>query len=135
MKINISRFPQVEFGYKNITLNEPLDNKVSDGECTEIFAPDILNQVPAHQTYAFLKKCVEKMRHGSKLIIGGTDLSILCNEVIHQRINTVDANNIIFGGCSVTSLWDISLLIESFGLKIVKKELNHISFIIEAIRP
>jgi predicted SAM-dependent methyltransferase len=151
MKINISIAPDILNGYINVSsLNG--DNVINltyvDGEsvennsCTEILACTILDYVPHTQLVNTLKNYVSKLRHGGKLIIGGTSANVLMKNFLNGDINLKELNDELFGKNehthdlkrSLNDVYAVSALLQKNGLKIVRKYIQYKYFNIEAIR-
>ena len=114
-----------------------------DAECTEILADDILDFIPSNEILNTLRHYVGKLRHGGKLIIGGTDLHSVCQAIVTKQLNCVEANHLLHGEQNNTwafkygqiNLDDLVKLLSDLGLKIMKKRLNSYKMCVEAIRP
>lgn len=127
-----------------------LNDIVEPNEAMEILAPDILDTIRRQDLKPFLEHLVSKLRHGGKLTIGGTDLMESCRAIIsashvkpHGKIDTSVANEILYGKQvdfwdyhrSVSSMKELSDILTSFGLKIIKKRTNALKMVVEAVRP
>ena len=117
-----------------------LDAVAQPNECTEILADNILDYIPTNNMYDVLKHYASKLRHNGKLIISGTDIVLVAKDIVTQRLNLVEANKIIYGDrtevkSGMISMFDIIPLIESIGLKVMKKSYNDYIFTLEAVRP
>lgn len=119
-----------------------LDNILSDNECLEIWADKILDYIPLDKIQIFVTQLLKKLRHGGKIILGGTDIYEVSKQLMNGKINTQDCNIIMYG--SQKSTWDIkrssltlvdlSDLLVQLGLRITKKRIAGIEMIVEAIR-
>lgn len=143
MKINISIQPE-DIGYHNISPingDNPFDLQINDNECTEIIADNILDYIPHSQLIPVLTHYVSKMRHGGKIILGGTDL-IESMKVLLSDMNIEESNSRLFG--NQKHIWDfkkggytcdiIAKCLQSLGLRIILKRIENCRFIVEAKR-
>lgn len=120
-----------------------ISNLVEDNECLEILAPTIINYLPFNQLQQIITGWVSKLRHGGKIVLGGTDLYEISKRVTRGEIDTDLANVLIYG--QQTGVWDVkrsqlnlkdvSDLLSHLGLKIITKKLDGIDMVVEAIRP
>ena len=139
MKLNIfvtepkSRFDQ------NIPLSglSNIDNFVEDSECMEIVV-ESLDYIPMSQIVGVLEKLVTKLRHGGTISITGTDLLDMGRVIVERLYTTEELNEAIFGEGlpkrSSLPLEELTNLLKSFGLKIMKKRLQSSMNYVEAIR-
>lgn len=140
MKLNICVNGQYKEGYKNIEPRSNIDDVVETAECEEIFASDIMDYIPSEIVYDTLKNYVSKLRHGGRIILGGTDLVLLSKEIVTHRLNLVEANKILHGANGEVkkngqiSLSDLDDILKSFNLKVMKRRIDGIKFYIEGVR-
>jgi hypothetical protein len=134
LKLQITIDEKPMSGYNYITpINgqdlSNLDNNVLDNECTEIFAPRILDYIPLEKTQTIIERWVKKMRHGGKIVLGGTDIYEVAKLIMTGTIDSKQTNIIIFGNQSgvwgvkraAISLNDVCDLLIQLGLKNYKK--------------
>ncbi len=152
MKVNITISGPVINGYTNLSpvgLDESYFGKIDDlnilcedGECVELLCPEVMDYIQSDKVLNTLKHYVGKLRHGGRLIIGGTDLHTLCKMIVLKQINCVEANYILHGQqkhawdfhYGQINLDDLVGLLTNLGLKIMKKRLNGYRFVVEAVR-
>lgn len=151
MKLNISVMPEMMNGYLNLSpmngddiLNLVYVDKeeVEQNSCTEIVATDILDFIPHTSIVNTLKVYSSKLRHGGKIIIGGTSANVLLKNFLNGDINLKELNDLIFGKNehtwdlkrSLNDVYVISALLQKEGLKITKKNIHQSGFIVEAVR-
>lgn len=146
MKLQITVDEQPMNGYTYLNPNQGGDifvlEGISDNECEEILAPRIIDYIPINMMQAFAQSLVKKMRHGSKIIIGGTDLYEICKNVVNFNANTVQANLLLYGNQQNAwnikrgqiTLKDLVDLMDECGLKVIKKRLEGVEMCVEAIR-
>ncbi len=117
------------------------DDLVGDSECTEIFAPTILDYIPISCLVETLRNYVKKMRKGGKIMLGGVNLHLVCLMVARREINPIQANQIIFGNniaheckSGLSSPNDIAGILQELGLKIMSTSITGINYLVEGIR-
>lgn len=108
------------------------------GEAWEILAPDIIDYLKISDIAPLIEYWSKLLRHGGKIILGGTDLSQLSRETYLGNVSVLDYNNMVYGNVarksSINHMIGIVELLKSFGLKINKQRINSVSFIVEAER-
>lgn len=109
------------------------------GEVWEILADNIIDYFPLSDIAKVLEYWAKLLRHGGKLIVGGTDAGELSREFFLGNIPVQDLNKIVYGENARKSSLNYTVgiveLLESFGLVVDKKRINGTKFIIEAKRP
>ena len=83
------------------------------------------------------------MRHGGKIVVGGTDVSLVCMMFNKKAMDLTEFNKIIHG--NQTTGWDFKAshlsikelveLLEGLDLKILKKRHSQFQMSVEAQRP
>lgn len=119
-----------------------LDQQCDDAECTEILADDILDYIHGSQLVNTLKNWVSKLRHGGRLIVGGTDLIETAKNIVTGDLSLVDANRTLYGDSSMMfrnkvaqyTIKEVKDMLKECGLTIIKKRTQGIKFIVEAER-
>ena len=119
-----------------------LDDVVSDAECTEITADEILDYIPHGQHLAVIQHWVSKLRHGGRIKVGGTDLYEVAKVVMNQLVTNQEANLLLHGNHQ--HAWDIKhgqmtlnqvvSILRDLGLHIEKQRLNGTKMLVEANR-
>lgn len=119
-----------------------LDAFCQDSECLEILAPDLLDYVHGSDILNVVDNYVKKLRHGGRIIIGGTDFVEVAKKVATGEMHVHEANVAIFGksklaweskqGCY--SVADLVGLLTEKGLLLEVKRVNGTSFIVSAYR-
>jgi len=119
-----------------------IDHICSDSECEEILAPEVVDYIGAKELVSTITHWKSKLRHGGKLILGGTDIMEVARQVMMGRISVPDANTVLYGtqetlwsiksGCY--SMNDVVGLVKEMGLRITNKRVDGTNFIVEAIR-
>lgn len=137
MKIQIAKINnEIIQGYKHILL---LDNHInfadiSDNECEEILAYDVLNHYSINNLKQCLVSLINKLRLGGKLVVGGVDIRLFSRAVINSTIKDEEAANIVEQVKSMTTINTVIEMLESLGLKLVFVDISGINFKITAQR-
>lgn len=146
MKLNITIQPYELNGYLNIS---PLKGEniwqlsAEPAECMEIIAEDIVDYIPNADLENVVKNYVSKLRHGGKIILGGTDVFEVSKRISMQSKDISELNQLIYGVESptgwgfkrgISSIIYISSLLSQLGLRITKQRLNDCQYIVEAYR-
>lgn len=119
-----------------------LDNDlVADSEVEEFFAPNIIDFIPVEMLLETIKKYLKKIRKGGKITLGGVDLYLASLLVARREINPIEANLLFFGrmtahesksglsGCN-----DIAGILTELGIKVTKKTLSGVNYLVEGVR-
>ena len=127
MKIHVVR-PQQE-AIKNfkkvICFNSSIDlSEISDNECDVIMANDAVDTFTIDKLQELLGLLASKLRLNGELVIGGTDIRILCKNVINDQIDETTASQIISQLQSATSLQVLRGLAQEMGLNVVSTQLS-----------
>jgi len=136
MKIHITNNEDHIKGYERIGVQDGKVNldQCSDNECSLIFAPDCLDYLGFQDMQQFLITARQKMRMGSKLVVGGTDLRMLSRSIVDGSIDIDTANDILY---SKRSCADVSLVrdaLKNVGLNILTTVISGVHYEIEASR-
>ena len=140
MKLRISIETEPLSGYITTVPKLNIDDVASSNECTEISA-EVLDYIPSQHMLDVIKNYTSKLRHGGKIVFGGTDMMMVAKDIVTQRLNLVQANEILHGDFDSIhkngqiSMADLIPLLESLQLKIMRKSFNGYQFIVEAVRP
>lgn len=135
MKISFSGPKQ---GYTEYNILTAPYNEIEAASVKEIFAADAIDLLSCKDVYTALKVLTSKLRHGGKLIIGGTDITLVAKAIVTQQLNLVDANNLIHGvNCekhTQISMSDLIDLLRSLGLVVTRKVIDGYGFFVEGVR-
>lgn len=140
MKISLGIESESLNGYKYAGVSKNLNSFCQDAECTEIYSTDVINYIPYSDIELYISHLVSKMRKGCKIVLGGTDAMEVCKMCLRQDFNILEYNKIVYGEdkkrptCCHMTLNVLSKLLQSNGLKIMKKRLDGLQMIVEAIR-
>ena len=117
-----------------------LDDVSLDNECLEVVAEDILDYLQINEARSVLSHWISKLRHGGKIIVGGTDIAEVCR-MFYKR--AIDLNAVLH--CSFQESWSVKLshttmvslaaFLESQGIKVTKKRIEGFKMIVEGERP
>jgi hypothetical protein len=129
MKINIAN-GDIQ-GYK--TVEHSLEG-IHDGQCVEILAPTVVNRIHYTQLQDVLKLWHSKLRVGGVLTLGGYDLVEFCKRVIRYGISKEEKNKLIAESGCFLPLDEITELVQAVGFKVLKRQLNGISYVLELTR-
>lgn len=145
MKINITIVPNKLSGYTNISplqgddiFNLNLENNC----CTEIIADNILDYIPLNKLQETLTHYTSKLRLNGTLIVGGIESKELIKQYNNGAISMPDFNRLVYGEQNhpwtfkryLASLNQICHILSSLGLKVTKKRIENLNFIVEAKR-
>lgn len=137
MKIHIVQENEEHIqGYERVVISEEgveLE-KVSDNECTFILASGCLDAIKVESMEEFLIKLRQKMRMGSSISIGGTDLRVFCRAVVNGGISPQDASKVFSRNKSCSDVNYVSDLLQRLGLKINTTTISGVYYEIEASR-
>ena len=123
-------------GYERVVVQDGKVNldQYSDNECSLIFASDCLDYLAFQDMQHFLISARQKMRMGSKLVVGGTDLRLLSRSIVNGSIGIETANSMLY---SKRSCADVSLVkdtLKDVGLNILTTVISGVHYEIEASR-
>ena len=148
MKINLKLGGKDKNGYLNIDGLKGmelrnLDEYVDDAECIEVLAEDILDYLQINEARSVLAHWISKLRHGGKLIVGGTDIAEVCRMFYKRAIDLESLNEILHGNfqeawsvkLSHTTMEELASFLESQGIKVTKKRIEGFKMIVEGERP
>lgn len=138
----LSGFTQVDFYEKDLNY---LDEVCEDAECDTIIADDLIDYFPSTLVDILLESLLVKLRHGGRIVIGGTDLNEVVRNLFNKNLSTVNANILLFGmqnepwefRKSVLPAAELATALKQCGLKILKNRTNpeNCHYVIEAERP
>jgi hypothetical protein len=138
MKIHITEnIDKIIDGYKMVpVLYGKIDlSMVPNNAATEIIAADALDSIPSSLVTEFISSIRNKMRFGCKLILGGTELSVISNDIVNGKIPTDEFNNVIFNKRGIYKAKDIVELVNSHDLKVDSVTIKGYQYELAIIRP
>lgn len=114
-----------------------LDNIVDNNECTEIVAGELINYIPVEKVFNILNHVCMKLRHGGRIVVGGTDVRVVSLGVVNGSLDPKEFNNIVFadGNKSILPMNDMADILCKIGLTILSREFNGVNYLITAERP
>ncbi len=123
-------------GYEKVEITEDGFNlsKYADNECSFILASDCLDLIEHEDIQDRILSLRKKMRIGSTLVVGGTDIRLLARAITNGSIDTATANLIIRHKKSCLDVNSISKILTELGLKIVTTKISGLHYEIEASR-
>lgn len=123
-------------GYEKVEITEDGFNlsKYADNECSFILASDCLDLIEYEDIQDRILSLRKKMRIGSTLVVGGTDIRLLARAITNGSIDTATANLIIRHKKSCLDVNSISKILTELGLKIVTTKISGLHYEIEASR-
>jgi len=119
----IENFKKVECLDNSVDLSE-----ISDNECELIMANDIIDSFDIPNIEGLLKSLISKLRINGTIIVGGTDVRLLCKNVINDQISEVEASRIISGLKSATNLESMRASLMNTGLNFVSSQISGIHY-------
>jgi len=137
MKVQIAKVGEETVGgYKHIVCSDNYINfmEVSDNECTEIVASEVLDLFDIDKVKDCLVAIVGKLRLGGTLSVGGTDIRLFSRLVMNNMISEEEASQIIKKSNSMPQSSLVTEILASLGLNIVTVNLSGIHFEVVARR-
>ncbi len=151
--INVDPFGFGEEG-KVVADVKNLDDVVDDAEATEIIAEDIIDFLPLGDVERVIEHWIKKLRHGGKIIVGGTDMFEVCKAFSNYTIDLAMANYLLHGAQEKPweerhanfTLIGLAQFLKERGLNIISKRIYGMSasgagyeknyhMYVEAVRP
>ena len=126
---HIKGYEQVEITDQGLNLD-----KYSDNECSFILASDCLDLLSYENIQNSIVAMRKKMRIGSTLVIGGTDIRIFARAIINESIDLPTANTMLCDKKSFSDVNSISDMLSGLGLTIVTTKISGVHYEIEASR-
>lgn len=120
-----------------------LDDIIDNSEATEILAADIIDYLPHEVGIKTIGHWVTKLRHKGKLTVGGSDIYEISKVFSQKAIGLKEALEAMHGTqqkpwdfkVSHSTVSDLSEVLESYGLTVLKKRVNGLRMVVEAMRP
>lgn len=130
-KVNLG--PEDLPGYWNT--DDLLLQSVETNQCTELLVDLFLGRVPVDKVQEVIKHWVTRLRKGSKLIINDLDIQQLAKAVLSKKTPVQEINRLLYNGrVSCLTLDNIISILQSLGLRILRKSLVEFEYSVEAIR-
>lgn len=125
----IENFTKAVAFENNINLTE-----VSDNECELIMANDIVDTFTIDKIGELVMSLRKKMRMNGKLVLGGTDIRLLCKAIVNDQISEQEGSNIISTLSSASNLTTLKAAVESVGLIVEATQISGIHYEVTAKR-
>lgn len=109
-------------------------NEVSDNECTEILAGDILNYCTAQEIPACVDLVMKKLRLNGSLTVGGTDIRLFCKSVINNIIDKQSACDMISNFKSMSTLDDAMQALAKHDVEIINTTMSSVHYTVKVRR-
>lgn len=145
MKTNISFQPTNVSGHQNHSIVKSGTYNLTEldaGEATEILADAVIEYLPRVPCEEIIKDWVSKLGHGGKISITFDDLHAVTRLFFLQRITFAECNFLLQG--PMIEPWqdkkinftipEVSKILESYGLKVITKELEGVKALVVAVR-
>jgi 2-succinyl-5-enolpyruvyl-6-hydroxy-3-cyclohexene-1-carboxylate synthase len=141
--VNIDPFTQDGNQAKISGAVSKLDHTVDNGEASEIIAEDVIDYLGPDYVDKAINNWLSKLQHGGIIVIGGTDIRVVCKSYFLRQLNTVEVNNLLYGEQknvqqykkSCLTIHEVCELLKSLGLKIILKRHDGFRYLIKAKRP
>lgn len=109
-----------------------------EAQCSEIYAPDILNNFTVSDIEYILPLWTKLLRPNGQLIVGGTDVYILAKAITSRKLHLVDINKKIFSEVinSFSSANYTKTYLSSLGFKIsdINIDYNQFAYTVKGIK-
>jgi len=141
--LNLHPFAMQDTDTVKIADVKNIDRWVCDAEATEIVATDVIDYLILYEVPKVIEGWIKKIRHGGKLIIGGTDMTEVCRAFSNGEIDLETTNKLLHGlqtqphlvkRVNLTLIGVVGFLQNDFGLHITKKRKAGFNYIVEAVR-
>ena len=101
-----------------------------EAQCSEIYAPDILNVFSVADIEKVVPTWVKLLAPGGTMIIGGLDIYILAKTITQRSLSLVDINKKIFSEkiSSFSSANYTKTFLNSIGLKVIDVSIDYNNF-------
>lgn len=137
MKLHIVRPNQdaIENYTKAIALENNINlSEVSDNECEVIMANDIVDAFTIDKIGELVMSLAKKMRMNGTLVLGGTDIRLLCKAIVNDQITEQEGSNIISTLSSASNLALLKSALEGVGLSVLSTQIAGIHYEVTAKR-
>jgi hypothetical protein len=121
-----------------------LDRWIADAQATEIIATDVIDYLTLYEVPKVIAHWAKKLRHGGKIVIGGTDMNEVARGFVNGDINLETTNKLLHGQqtqphlkklVNLTGIGLAQFLTQDAGLKILKVRSAGYNYVVEAERP
>lgn len=104
-----------------------LNNKVADGEATEIIAEDVLEYTEYEQYQTIIQSIAKKLEHGGTLVVSCADVYELASNIQNRKLSIEEINSLLFRSPKIKSVYthiELFNLINKCGIQIVHKRVE-----------
>lgn len=109
-----------------------------EAQCSEIYAPDILNYFTVSDIEYVLPLWVKLLKPNGKMIVGGIDIYVLARAINKRQLHLIDFNKKIFSEVinSFSSANYTKTFLNSIGLKVtnINIDYNQFTYTVEGIK-
>jgi SAM-dependent methyltransferase len=116
-----------------------LEGVCDKADCTVLLADEFLDYIPAPALEKAIQSWCELLRHGGRIILGGTNLNDLARKWLSRSIDVGALNQAIYGNpvrkAGLHSLEQVEKVLVGNGIKITRKTILDGRFVIEGVRP
>ena len=111
-----------------------------EGQCTHLYAPSIMDLFRTPELEKIIPRWAKLIAPNGKILLGGTDLYILCREAIRREKDLGQINDILFeksyGIQSITSAGSTREFLQSQGFLVsnILIDYDNFTYTVEGIR-
>ena len=137
MKIHVTRMDQETVdNYNHVVVSDNHINflDISDNECQEILANDVLDSFSIDKVGECITSLVNKLRLGGTIVVGGKDVRLFSKAVLNNGISEITASEIVNSCQSMSSINDVVPVLQHLGLKIISTNVAGIHYEVKASR-
>jgi hypothetical protein len=93
-------------------------SNIPNNSATEIVADEAIDSIPVEEIQSLFGEIKSKLRLNGRLMVSGTELQVVCQDVLRGKLTTKDFNNVIFNNRGIYTVNEIAEYINSIDLKI-----------------
>lgn len=108
---------------------------VPNNAATHIVAIDALDSIPFSLLGDFIKSIQNKLRAGGHIVLGGLELTAICQDLLNNNLDTQQFNETILNKKGLYKNQYITNLLTRIGLKINNVKIKGYNYEITASRP
>ena len=118
-----------------------IDSEIcADSEADEIIC-ECVDYIPITLIVNSIQCYIKKLKKHGRITISGTDCYLLSNSISKRNLSAVEYNQRIFGGpaahqlkMSIISVTDVIGILESLNVRVMKKQINSVNYIVEGMK-
>ena len=137
MKVHVAQMgKEVIENYRHVVVSDNYINfmDISDNECEEILANDVLDSFSADKVGECIQTLAKKLRMGGTLVVGGKDVRLFSKAVINGLIPEHEASELVGSVNSMTSLNSFLPVFGQLGLGVLTTQISGMHFEVKATR-